>query len=90
MFALTESHFETFHYPSSEDNVRRPFGDWIEVIAMFYGQEACARACELLGEEYADCPNHIPSEILWLDSPAGNLEVFNRILERIQSEYIVG
>lgn len=87
MFALTESHFETYQFPSDENNIRRPFGDWIEVIGMFYGQGACTRAGELLGEEYADCPNHIPSEILWLDSPAGNLEVFVRILERVKREY---
>lgn len=90
MFALTASHFETFHNPRTEDDpIRRPFSEWLDLVRWFYGPDAGDKAFALLGEEYEDCPLSEPGRILWLASPEYNLEVFVMILGKVKNEYSI-
>lgn len=89
MFALTASHFETHNSPSSEDFTRRSFCEWVDMIRIFYGDDPCDRALELLEEEYADYPGSEPGRLLWLAPQEENFELFVKILDKVKNEFSI-
>lgn len=82
MFALTADHFETI-CPRQTSNPRQPFFVWLDLVERIYGSDAMSRAIELVENELGYGQD--VGQMLYTGTPEYNLEVFNRVVEKIKN-----
>ena len=86
MFALTADHFETVHQRQPHHrytSVCKPFFAWFDLLQNIYGYEAMIRAFEIVENEIGDGQD--VGQLLYNRTPEQNLEVFNRVVEKIKN-----